>query len=150
HRRFFLDEDSTNRFLVADEVGLGKTLVARGVTALALDHLWDETDRIDVVYVCSNAEIAGQNLKRLRVSEDHYTLPTRLTLLPLHLHDLAGRKLNFVSLTPGTSFDPHSSMGRGEERAVLYLMLRDAWGLGKAKPPLNLLCGGMRRDRFAG
>ena len=150
HRRFFLDEDSTNRFLVADEVGLGKTLVARGVTALALDRLWDDTNRIDVVYVCSNAEIAGQNLKRLRVSEDHYTLPTRLTLLPLHLHDLAGRKLNFVSLTPGTSFDPHSSMGRGEERAVLYLMLRDAWGLGKAKPPLNLLCGGMRRDRFAG
>lgn len=30
-QRLFLDEDSSHRFLVADEVGLGKTLVARGV-----------------------------------------------------------------------------------------------------------------------
>ncbi|MYE51782.1 MAG: DEAD/DEAH box helicase, partial [Gammaproteobacteria bacterium] len=29
--RLFLAKDSTARFLVADEVGLGKTLVARGV-----------------------------------------------------------------------------------------------------------------------
>ena len=28
-RRLFLDADSTSRFLVADEVGLGKTLVAQ-------------------------------------------------------------------------------------------------------------------------
>ena len=29
----------TKRFLVADEVGLGKTLVARGVIAKAIEHL---------------------------------------------------------------------------------------------------------------
>ena len=30
-QRLYLDERPTRRFLVADEVGLGKTLVARGV-----------------------------------------------------------------------------------------------------------------------
>ena len=38
-RRFYTDPETTDRFLVADEVGLGKTLVARGVIALAIDHL---------------------------------------------------------------------------------------------------------------
>ena len=32
-RRLFTDDDRTSRFLVADEVGLGKTLVARGIIA---------------------------------------------------------------------------------------------------------------------
>lgn len=148
HRRFFLDDEPTDRFLVADEVGLGKTLIARGVTALALDHLWEDTERLDVVYVCSNAEIAGQNLKRLRVNDDDYAEPTRLTLLPRQIHGLRQRKLNFVSLTPGTSFDPHSAMGKTEERAVLYLMLRERWELGTRKGPRNLLCGGASRGRF--
>ena len=53
----------STRFLVADEVGLGKTLVARGVVAKAIDHLWESTGRIDVVYICSNMAIAGQNLE---------------------------------------------------------------------------------------
>ena len=61
-RRMYTDEEPTGRFLVADEVGLGKTLVARGVIARAIDHLWDRVDRIDVVYICSNAEIARQKI----------------------------------------------------------------------------------------
>mgnify|MGYP001311569613 CR=1 FL=1 len=40
-RRLYADADSTRRFLVADEVGLGKTLVARGVIAKSIDHLWE-------------------------------------------------------------------------------------------------------------
>ena len=55
-------DDPTRRFLVADEVGLGKTLVARGVIAKTIDHLWETVDRIDVVYICSNGQIARQNL----------------------------------------------------------------------------------------
>ncbi|MGB8983045.1 MAG: hypothetical protein WCC12_14310, partial [Anaerolineales bacterium] len=49
-RRLYTDPDATRRFLIADEVGLGKTLVARGVIARALDYLWDKVDRLDVVY----------------------------------------------------------------------------------------------------
>lgn len=62
HRRLWTDADHGSRFLVADEVGLGKTMVARGVIARTIDHLWDTEDRIDVVYICSNSQIARQNL----------------------------------------------------------------------------------------
>jgi len=54
-RRLYTDPDRTSKFLIADEVGLGKTLVARGLIAKAVDYLWDTVDRIDVVYICSNA-----------------------------------------------------------------------------------------------
>ena len=56
-------DDPTSRFLVADEVGLGKTLVARGIIAKTIEHLQDSVGRIDIVYICSNATIAWQNIK---------------------------------------------------------------------------------------
>jgi len=37
--RFYQDAQTTRQFLVADEVGLGKTMVARGVIARAIEHL---------------------------------------------------------------------------------------------------------------
>ena len=35
-------DEGQRRFLVADEVGLGKTLVARGIVANAIERLEDE------------------------------------------------------------------------------------------------------------
>ena len=68
----------TRRFLVADEVGLGKTLVARGLVAKVVDQLWDSVGRIDVIYICSNGSIARQNINRLNVSDEKdATLPSR-------------------------------------------------------------------------
>lgn len=128
-RRLYLDDDCVHRFLVADEVGLGKTLVARGLIAKAIDHLWEKTERIDIVYVCSNADIARQNIQRLNVTgRKDVSHASRITLLPIKLPKMDSR-LNFVSFTPGTSFDLKSSGGIAEERALLFWMLRDAWGL---------------------
>ena len=82
--RLFKAHDSTGRFLVADEVGLGKTLVARGIIARAIDHLWNEVERIDIVYICSNGSIARANLPKLQVGgaeERSFALATRLTML---------------------------------------------------------------------
>ena len=48
--KLYMAEDSTRRFLIADEVGLGKTLVAAGVVAQAIDHLRERgVPRIDVI-----------------------------------------------------------------------------------------------------
>ena len=85
----YTDDPVTRRFLVADEVGLGKTLVARGLIARAVDHLWDTVPRIDVVYICSNADIAQQNLNRLRLPGwQDFSLASRITLLPLKMKEL--------------------------------------------------------------
>ena len=142
-------EHSTSRFLVADEVGLGKTLVARGLIARALEHLQDEIERIDVVYICSNAAIATQNVNRLNVSgQPEFALASRLTFLPMQVQQLASNKVNFVSFTPGTTFDLKSRGGRVEERALIFKILRGAeWDVGRGL--LNMLQGTVqKRDNW--
>jgi hypothetical protein len=137
------------RFLVADEVGLGKTFVARGLIAKVVDHLWDSVDRIDVVYICSNASIARQNINRLNISDAHdVSLPSRITMLPTVIHGLQDRKLNLISLTPHTSFELRSTLGIGEERALLYWLLPEEWRTSEAAVR-SVLQGGVERRRFA-
>lgn len=130
----FHGPQATSRFLVADEVGLGKTLVARGIIAKTIEHLQDDLDRIDVIYICSNASIATQNVNRLNIfqstdkndpSSPGFAIATRLTYLPKQISSL-NNKVNFISLTPGTAFDhTRSRGGHAEERIILYRMLRD-------------------------
>jgi hypothetical protein len=140
-RRLYEDEDCVNRFLLADEVGLGKTLVARGVIARAVEKVWDCRARIDVVYICSNGDIARQNINRLKLEQqDQFPFASRLTLLPLHAGDLKSRKLNFVSFTPGTSFELGSRAGVMQERALLYCLLKEVWSLDGVGPK-NVLQG---------
>lgn len=147
--RLFVRPDSTHRFLVADEVGLGKTLVARGVITRALDLLWDRVERLDVVYICSNQDIARQNIRRLNVlNDEEIARTTRLTLLPTELTRLRGRKVNFVSFTPATSLDLASQMGKMEERVLLYWMLHAEWSLGASQGPKNVLQGPAGADNF--
>lgn len=129
----FYGEPNAQRFLIADETGLGKTRVARGVIAQAIEELSedDRVGRIDIVYVCSNADLAHQNLKRLNVmSGADATFSSRLTMLAEHSkrfdsteNRINGKAVNFVSFTPGTSFDPGLRTGNGAERAMLYVAL---------------------------
>jgi hypothetical protein len=146
-KRMYTDADSVSRFLIADEVGLGKTLVARGVIASAVDYLWDKNvKRIDVVYICSNQEIAQQNIDRLNITQDRtFQHASRATLLPITIHELKGNRLNFVSLTPGTSFNLSSQGGWVWERVVLYYLLRDAWQISNSTLG-NILRHGVRKD----
>lgn len=127
--RLYGDQDPVRQFLVADEVGLGKTMVARGVIARTIEKLWDTTDRIDILYICSNQAIAAQNLNRLNVlNRRELALPTRMTLIPLQVRGdqgLDANKVNFISLTPGTTFDLRSTTGVTRERALLLRMLED-------------------------
>ena len=147
--RLYQDADASDRFLVADEVGLGKTLVARGLIAKAIEYLWDKVDRIDIIYICSNVDIARQNIQRLNISgAEDFSLASRITLLPLQLHNLQSNRINFVSFTPGTSFDLKSSLGTAEERVLLYWLLNQAWQLRGRAAPLNVLQGTSNTDRF--
>ena len=154
--RLFTAEDGTGRFLVADEVGLGKTLVARGIIARAIDHLWNDVERIDIVYICSNGSIARANLPKLQgggAEQRSFALATRLTMLATELahHEgesgLAGSKLNFVSFTPGTSFKMGHSAGQGREREVLFQLLHPL--VGPRTALMNFLQGWItKRDEY--
>lgn len=140
-RRMFLDDKPARRFLVADEVGLGKTMVARGLIARFIEHLQNKPGRIDVIYVCSNADIAAQNVDRLKLPGlETFAKATRLTLLPLETHNLKRHKVNFISFTPGTTFDQGNRTGRKDERHLIYQMLREMPGV-NARGVRNALQG---------
>ena len=124
--RMFDAEQPALRFLVADEVGLGKTLVAKGLIARTIERLQQAgKKRIDVIYVCSNADIAVQNVARLmQPGQPAFSGATRLTLLPLMTSSLKEHPVNFISFTPGTTFNQHNRTGRKEERKLIYQMLK--------------------------
>ena len=155
----YFGPDPTRRFLVADETGLGKSVVARGVIAETLQRLQDDpkVKRVNVVYVCSNQDVARQNIDRLRVTSDEtITVTSRLTLLAKYADALnsakasAGKPINLVAFTPGTSFDQGWRTGTAEERALLYLMLKQPdWDGWRRKAALRALQGGVSSiERF--
>ena len=91
--RLYDAPNASGRFLVADETGLGKSVIARGIIARTIERLQhdDTVERIDIVYICSNSDLASQNLRRLNVTGDpHIGLTSRLTLLARESHRLAG------------------------------------------------------------
>lgn len=150
-KRLWKDADATDRFLVADEVGLGKTLVARGVIAETIEHLWQIEDRIDIVYICSNAQIAQQNLAKLVPGGVSVPHADRLSLLLHNIADFQGNKLNYISFTPGTSFAVSETSGRVDERVLLYHLLRRGWGkeeMSSTAWPEFFRCG-VEKETFA-
>ena len=147
-RRMYLDDNPTTRFLVADEVGLGKTMVARGIIARVIDELEGKVERIDVIYVCSNSAIARQNVNKLAMQDNgDVVLSSRITMLPLDAHRLRDNRVNLVSFTPATSFDLRSNLGVSKERILLYYLLERAWGI-KGASARSLLRGKVSRERF--
>jgi hypothetical protein len=141
--RLFTAPDSSRRFLIADEVGLGKTMIAKGIIARAIEHLYGKVNRLDIVYICSNLGIARQNINRLNPLPDHeFPNAERITLLPLHLRDLREGDVNLISFTPGTSLDLKNNLGTRRERLLLATLLERVWSL-RGTGPLNVLQGGV-------
>ena len=136
-KRLFDEDNPTNRFLVADEVGLGKTIVAKGVVAQVLQHLHGVGDkRHDIVYICSNSSIARQNIKKLVPNgvKPHESID-RLTMLPVtKLDEGKGERagINLLAISPGTSFAFGRRTGRYPERVIAYLFAKELWKTSKA------------------
>lgn len=137
------------RVLVSDEVGLGKTLIARGTVAeFAKMRKEDHDDLVKVVYICSNSAIAQQNLNKLRIdsslrAEDAGA--SRLTMQHLRIFqqenddELRSRYIQLIPLTPDTSFRITSGCGMVQERALLYAILKRIPELSGKLDELNLV-----------
>ena len=130
----YLYRHDQRRVLVSDEVGLGKTLIARGTVAKLAKLRRDEgDDLVKVVYICSNAAIADQNLQKLRLTKDlkpESTASSRLSMQHLNIFnqendaELLGRYIQLIPLTPDTSFRMTTGPGMVQERALMFAHLR--------------------------
>ena len=127
--------DSVHRVLVADEVGMGKTLIAKGVIAktAVLRREVENDELFKVVYVCSNSAIANQNLAKLSIDANNVDImnagESRLSMQHLIAHESESRTLDngkyiqLIPLTPGTSFNLDSGGGVVQERALICAVL---------------------------
>lgn len=134
-RVFELIVKDYSRVLVADEVGLGKTMIARGVIAKTARYFQEtlKDDLFKVVYVCSNQSIAGQNLAKLKI-DDRVTLEhmsdTRLSMQHLKIFEdqynpaLKENYIQLIPLTPSTSFNLTGGRGSVAERSLIFAILR--------------------------
>ena len=133
----FASKRGPRRYLVADEVGLGKTHVAREVMRRLRKK---RGRRTTVLYICSNTEVAAQNQQKLDRQE-----PLGVNRLTLAAPDLGllqrSRDPLFLSLTPGTSLYLTRGDGTVAERALIYILFRRLY-------PHNAL--GSRRASFRG
>jgi hypothetical protein len=130
-----LFKNDYTRVLVADEVGLGKTMIARGVVAKSARFHYEtlKDDLFKVVYVCSNQSIASQNLSKLKI-DDRVTLEglsdTRLSMQHLKIFknnfdpEIKENYIQLIPLTPSTSFDMTSGCGSVLERALIFAILK--------------------------
>ena len=122
------------RVLVSDEVGLGKTLIARGVISKLAKMRKENGDKlVKVVYICSNAAIAEQNLNKLKISRElkaESTGSARLSMQHLNIaiqendKELLGRYIQLIPLTPDTSFRMTNGTGIAPERALMFTILK--------------------------
>lgn len=122
------------RVLLADEVGLGKTFVAKQVINLVREwHKQKKDDFFKVVYICSNANIADQNIEKLGVENRMSISESRLSMQHLYIklaekliaeqHEKEEMPESIIPLTPSTSFRFYSAQGTANERALMYDIL---------------------------
>src|SRR5262245_8529311 len=123
-------KDGPRRFLVADEVGLGKTVVARTI----INEMMTRRRRpLVVFYVSSNLNIAHQNraklLELLPTEKDQTEASAsadRLTLAANPHNRPSHSRLQLYTLTPDTSvpmYRRRGGFGRIEERALIFGLL---------------------------
>ena len=144
----YLYRHGQRRVLVSDEVGLGKTLIARGTVAkLAILRQEEGDNLVKVVYICSNAAIADQNLWKLRITRELRTESTsssRLSMQHLNIFkqendaDLLDRYIQLIPLTPDTSFRMTAGSGTVSERALMFAILRRLPELSQFLPELEV------------
>lgn len=121
-----------HRFLVADEVGLGKTIVASGIIERLADRKMAlGSSPLSVLYVCSNQAIARQNTLRLlsflpeaerKSAVAHVDRPSLLPTREPPTHE----RIHIYMLTPDTAIPTRKGQrrdGRMEERALGLVFL---------------------------
>lgn len=119
--------------LLADEVGLGKTVVARGLIARKLLEQLSTPGRrrtFRVTYICSNQVIARENLQKLNLFPANIAMKepvSRIAYLAYEPEERPAKNhqnlLELNTLTPATSFEISRGIGDRWERQAIYAVL---------------------------
>ncbi|SFZ81760.1 Helicase conserved C-terminal domain-containing protein [Devosia enhydra] len=127
----FANQGGRRRFLVADEVGLGKTIVAKEVAR----RMSEDGERPLVIYYIANGHaVSHQNKGRVVSFLDEperkaaVATPDRLSLIAVSKR--SDKPVLIYALTPATSFPGARARltgGRKEERAFLKVLLDRAY-----------------------
>lgn len=131
------DPEHSGRMLVADEVGLGKTIVAKGVIARLLSqHI--QVSKVKqrpfrVTYICSNLALARENQQKLAlfkeddakkwVKQPSFGRLVELAVEPNSEDEQSDAIIEVCSLTPTTSFTLTAGTGSCRERAIIAVLL---------------------------
>ncbi len=136
--KHFSNVEHSNRILVADEVGLGKTIVAKGVIAEMLKNRLtqfsgEDREVLKVTYICSNLTLANENKKKLAlfrgadqkkyVAEPKFGRLVELAVIDSRRQSSRDTLLEVNSLTPSTSFKLTSGNGNMWERFIVFKLL---------------------------
>ena len=118
------DPAGSRRFLVADEVGLGKTVTAK---AIAAELQRRRGGPLNVVYLCPNLDIASQNLGKLSALAPDWPRPEDRLSLVLRERPAIRSPFRIYSYTPETSLPGWKAgqrTGRAAERELVGALLR--------------------------
>ena len=122
--------EGSRRFLVADEVGLGKTVVARAIA----ERLKRPGKSFNIFYLCPSLEIAAQNRDKFGAltgldRAEQLSGADRLSL-SITSHPPLGNGFRIFSLTPETSlpsWKPGARTGRKSERTLIWNLVRQSY-----------------------
>lgn len=151
-RKFYIEKKK--RHLLADEVGLGKTIVAKGVIARAMErHLGSAARKkpFRVVYVCSNQALTGQNLNKLNIFKNKdFVEDDRGRLVFQAFKEENNSPYQLSSLTPSTSFRLKKGTGIRRERKLIWMLLTESRTFRRKKrhDGLKLVMLGNVKERF--
>jgi hypothetical protein len=127
----FADRAGRRRFLVADEVGLGKTIVAKELARRMSD---DGHQPLTIYYIANGHAVSHQNKSRVvgflgdAQLKKAIKTPDRLSLIAIEKRP--ANPVLIYALTPATSFPGARARitgGRKEERAFLKVLLEQTY-----------------------
>ena len=131
HERLY--QEGRPCMLLADEVGLGKTVVAKGLIARVLEERMEAGKRkpFKVTYICSNQVIAKENLRKLNLFPKSIAMKppvSRIAYLAWEPPEPSKRRqrqnlLELNTLTPATSFKVSGGLGNKWERRIVFAAL---------------------------
>ncbi|MCA1393764.1 DEAD/DEAH box helicase [Bradyrhizobium sp. IC3123] len=143
------------RFLVADEVGLGKTVIAASIAHRLAQQALHEGKSFCVVYFGSNLQLVAQNKTRFLPAAEHplarqtRALDSQTNRISLAWQWQPTEKLRLALFTPSTSLPDMeaSSFGTGTklERATAAAWARFSMGRTLDREVRVFLAGGARR-----